>query len=146
MSDELKLRETIDKAHKRNRFWMILFPIILVGLLVVGLIVWLAIKGGIGSADVANLAGVATVLLLLPTFLFGLITLAVLIGLSFGVIKLHDLIPQAGNAIRTYLGLGRHYLRVAGDASAEPILALRGLNAKIQQIGTSLTDRFSQKG
>jgi hypothetical protein len=146
MSDALKLRETIDKAHKRNRFWMILFPIILVGLIVVGLIVWLAIKGGIGGADVANLAGVATVLLLLPTFLFGLITLAVLIGLSFGVIKLHELIPQAGNAIRTYLALGRHYLRVAGDASAEPILALRGLTAKIQQIGTSLTDRFSQKG
>ena len=146
MSNESQLRETIDKAHKRNRFWMILFPIILVGLAVVGLIVWLAIKGGVGGADVANLAGVATVLLVLPTFLFGLITLVVLIGLSIGVIKLHEFIPLAGKAIRDYLSLGRHYLRVAGDATAEPILALRGLNAKIQQIGTSLTDRFSQKG
>ena len=146
MSDEEKLRETIDKAHKRNRFWMILFPIILVGLAVVGLTVWLVIKGSVGGADVANLAGVATVLLVLPTLLFGLITLAVLIGLSIGVIKLHDLIPQGGKAIRDYLSLGQHYLRVAEDASAEPILALRGLNAKIQQIGTSLTDRFSQKG
>lgn len=146
MSDELKIRETIDKAHKRNRFWMIIFPIILVGLGVVGLIVWLAIKGGVGRADVPNLAGVATVLLVLPVLLMGLITLALLIGLSIGVIKLHELIPQAGKAIRSYLSLGQNYLRVAGDASAEPILALRGLNAKIQQIGTSLTDRFSQKG
>lgn len=146
MSDEIKLRETIDKAHKRNRFWMILFPVILIGLAVVGLIVWLAINGSVGGADVANLAGVATVLLVLPTFLFGLITLAVLIALSIGVVKLHELIPQAGKAIRDYLSLGRHYLRVAGDASAEPILALRGLNAKIKQIGNSLTDRFSQKG
>jgi hypothetical protein len=146
MSDEVKIRETIDRAHKRNRFWMILFPVILVSLAVMVLIIWLAIKGGVGRADVANLAGVATVLLFLPAFLFGLITLVVLIGLSIGVIKLHELIPQAGKAIRSYLSLGRHYLRVAGDASAEPILALRGLNAKIQQIGTSLTDRFSQKG
>ncbi len=146
MSDEIKLRETIDKAHKRNRFWMILFPVILIGLAVVGLIVWLAINGSVGGAGVANLAGVATVLLVLPTFLFGLITLAVLIALTIGVVKLHELIPQAGKAIRDYLSLGRHYLRVAGDASAEPILALRGLNAKIKRIGTSLTDRFSQKG
>ena len=146
MSDEIKLRETIDKAHKRNRFWMILFPVILISLAVVGLIVWLAINGSVGGADVANLAGVATVLLVLPTFLFGLITLALLIALTIGVVKLHELIPQAGKAIRDYLSLGRHYLRVAGDASAEPILALRGLNAKIKRIGTSLTDRFSQKG
>lgn len=146
MSDEIKLRETIDKAHKRNRFWMILFPVILIGLAVVGVIVWLAINGSVGGAGVANLAGVATVLLVMPTFLFGLITLAVLIALTIGVVKLHELIPQAGKAIRDYLSLGRHYLRVAGDASAEPILALRGLNAKIKRIGTSLTDRFSQKG
>ena len=145
MSDELKLKESIDKAHKRSRFWMIYFPI-LISLAVVGLTVWLAIKGSVGGADMENLAGVATVLLVLPTFLFGLITLVVLIGLSIGVIKLHELIPQAGKAIRGYLSQIQNYLRVAGDASAKPILALRGLNAKIQQIGTSLTDRFSQKG
>jgi len=146
MSEESILREAIDKAHRRNRFWMILFPIILVSLLIVALLIWLAIKGGAGGASTANLAGVATVLLALPLFLFGLIILALLIGLSIGMIKLHELMPQAGKVIRDYLSLGRHYLRVAGDASAEPILALRGLSAKIKQIGTSLTDRFSQKG
>ena len=146
MSDEEKLRVTIDKAHRRNRFWMILFPVILISLLVAALVIWLAVKGSVGGADTANLAGVATVLLLLPVFLFGLITLALLIGLSIGVIKLHELIPQGGKAIRNYLSLGRHYLLVAEDASAKPILALRGLSARIQQIGTSLTDRFSQKG
>ena len=146
MSEESIIREAIDKAHRRNRFWMILFPIIMVSLAVVAVVIWLAIKGGFGSADTANLAGVATVLLILPLFLFGLIVLVVLIGLSFGLFKLHELIPQGGKAIRDYLSLGRHYLRVAEDASAEPILALRGLSAKIQQIGTSLTDRFSQKG
>ncbi len=146
MTDESELRESIDKAHKRNRFWMISFPIILISLVVVGLVVWLAIKGGLGAADTANLAGVATVLLVLPVLLFGLITLAILIGLSIGVIKLHTLVPQAGKALRSYLSQGQQYLRSAGDASTKPIMALRELNAKIQQIGTSLTDRFSQKG
>ena len=146
MSEESNVREAIDKAHKRNRFWAILFPIILISLFVVGLVIWIAIKGGVGVADTENLAGVATILLVLPTFLFGLITLALLIGMIIGVIKLHEFLPQAGKAIRGYLGLGQHYLRVAQDASAEPFLALRGFNAKIQQIGTSLTDRFSQKG
>lgn len=146
MSEEPILRETIDKTYRHNRFWSILFPIILICLAVAALIIWLAIKGSLGAADTSDLAGVATVLLALPFFLFGLITLALLIGLSFGVIKLQGLVPHAAKALRGYLSQGSHYLRVAGDKSAEPILALRAMNAKIQQIGTSLTDRFSQKG
>ena len=69
MSEELILREEIEKAHKSNRFWKILFPIILISLAVITLVVWLAVKGGIGAADTANLAGVAVVLLALPFFL-----------------------------------------------------------------------------
>ena len=146
MSDEVKLREAIDKAHKSSRFWMILFPIILISLVVVGLITWLAINGNVGGADVENLAGVATVLLVLPTVLFGLITLALIIGLIIGVIKLYEFLPQAGKALRDYLRQAQHYLRVAGDASAKPIVELRAFASKIRQIRTSLTDRFSQKG
>ncbi len=146
MTDESKIREAIDKAHKRNRFWMIAFPIILISLLVVGVIVWLAIKGSLGAADTANLAGVATVLLVLPVLLFGLISLALVIVLTIGVVKLHQLVPQAGKALRGYLSQGQKYMRSAGDASTKPIMALREFNAKIQQIGTSLTDRFSKKG
>ena len=119
MSDEANLREATDNAHKRNRFWMISFPIILVSLAVVGLIVWLAIKGSLGVADTANLAGVATVLLVLPALLFGLIALALLIALTIGVVKLHELVPQAGKALRSYLSQGQQYLRSAGDASTK---------------------------
>lgn len=146
MSEEPNLRETIDKAHRSNRFWMILFPVILISLLAAAVITWLAIKGNLGSTSLENLAGVATVLLALPVFLFALITLALIIGLLIGAIKLHALVPQAGKALRGYLSIGQHYIRVAGDESAKPILSLRALNARIQQIGTSLTDRFSQKG
>ena len=146
MSDEVKLREAIDKAHKRNRFWMILFPLILTGLVVVGLITWLAINGSVGGANVENLAGVATVLLALLTFLFGLITLALIIGLIIGVIKLYEFLPQAGKTSRDCLRQAQHYLRVAGDAAVKPIVELRAFAAKIRQIRTSLTDRFSQKG
>lgn len=146
MTDESELRESIDKAHKRNRFWMISFPIILISLVVVGLVVWLAIKGSLGAADTANLAGVATVLLVLPVLLFGLIALALLIALTIGIVKLHELVPQAGKALRGYLNQGQQYMRSAADASTKPIMALREFNAKIQQIGTSLTDRFSKKG
>ena len=55
MSEESILREAIDKAHRRNQFWMILFPVILISLLVVALVVWLAVKGSVGGADTANL-------------------------------------------------------------------------------------------
>ena len=146
MSEESNLREAIDKAHKRNRFWMILFPLILVSLVLLGLTIWIAIKGGIGGTDTATLAVLATVLLVLPALLLGLLFLWLMIKMSNSLTKLQESIPRAGKGIRDYISLGHHYLRVTADASAEPILALRGLSAKIQQIGTSLTDRFSQKG
>ncbi|HPR34388.1 MAG TPA: hypothetical protein PKY64_01840 [Anaerolineaceae bacterium] len=146
MSEESNLRESIDKAHKRNRFWMILFPVILVSLVLLGLTIWIAIKNGIGGADTATLAVIATVLLVLPALLLGLLFLWLMIKMSNSLTKLQESIPRAGKSIRDYISMGKHYLRGAADASAEPILALRGLSAKIQQIGTSLTDRFSQKG
>ena len=146
MSEESNLREAIDKAHKRNRFWMILFPVILVSLVLLGLTIWIAIKNGIGGADTATLAVIAIVLLVLPTLFLGLLFLWLMIKMSNSLTKLQESIPRAGKSIRDYISMGKHYLRGAADASAEPILALRGLSAKIQQIGTSLTDRFSQKG
>ena len=146
MSKELNIREAIDKAYKRNQFWMILFPVILVSLVLLGLTAWIAIKDGIGGTDTATLAVMATVLLVLPALLLGLLFLLLMIKMSNGLNSLQASIPKAGKAIRHFISQGQHYLRVTADASAEPILALRGLNAKIQQIGTSLTDRFSQKG
>jgi len=146
MSEESNLREAIDKAHKLNRFWMILFPVILVSLVLLGLTIWIAIKNGIGGADTATLAVIAIVLLVLPTLFLGLLFLWLMIKMSNSLTKLQESIPRAGKSIRDYISMGKHYLRGAADASAEPILALRGLSAKIQQIGTSLTDRFSQKG
>lgn len=146
MVEDPKIRETIDRASQRDRFWAILFPIILFSLIAVGLIVWKALKDGFGAADTSDLAGVAVVLLSLPFFLLGLLALLLLVGLSIGIFKLRGLVPLAGSKLREYLAVGKHYLLLAEDASVKPIFELRGLKAKIDQIGTSLTDRFAQKG
>lgn len=146
MVEDPKIRETIDRASQRDRIWAILFPIILFSLIAVGLIVWKALKDGFGAADISDLAGVAVVLLSLPFFLLGLVVLLLLVGLSIGIFKLRGLVPLAGGKLREYLAVGKHYLLLAEDASVKPIFELRGLKAKIDQIGTSLTDRFAQKG
>ena len=146
MVEDPKIRETIDRASQRDRIWAILFPIILFSLIAVGLIGWIALKDGFGAADISDLAGVAVVLLSLPFFLLGLLALLLLVGLSIGIFKLRGLVPLAGSKLREYLAFGKHYLLLAEDASVKPIFELRGLKAKIDQIGTSLTDRFAQKG
>lgn len=146
MPEEKILREAMDKAHRRDRFWMILFPVILIALAAAAVIVLISVRAGGGGMGTASLAGVATVMLALPALLLGLITLALLIGLSIGVIKLQNLVPLGGKALRDYLIVGKNYLRIGSDAAAKPFLAAHALNAKIKQVGTSLTDRFSQKG
>ena len=112
-------------------------PIILFSLIAVGLIGWIALKDGFGAADISDLAGVAVVMLSLPFFLLGLVALLLLVGLSIGIFKLRGLVPLAGGKLREYLAVGKHYLLLAEDASVKPIFELRGLKAKIDQIGTS---------
>lgn len=146
MPEEATLRRDIDKAHRRDRFWAILFPVILVGLAAVALIVLLSVNAGSGGSKVAVFAGVAMVMLSLPALLFGLIKLAILIGLNVGVHKLHGLVPRGGEALRGYLKIARSYLRTGGDAAVKPVVALQSLSAKFNQIRASFSERFSQKG
>jgi hypothetical protein len=133
-------------AHKRERFWRILFPMIAAGMLLLGIMVYLAVFNHRISPSLEILAGVSVVILSLPFFLFALLKLAVLIGMIYGVGKLEPLVPAAGQRVLQLFEKARWHLRKGADISVQPILGLRETAHKLGQVKRSLQVRLMDKG
>lgn len=136
-------RKTI---HQKERFWKILFPLIVAGVLVLAIMLWLILADGHIEPDVEILAGVATVFLGLIFIVFALIKIALLVAMVFGLTKLKPVIPRAGTRLLQAFEKARWYLRKAADISVQPILSLKEGAQKFEQAKRSLEVRLLEKG
>ncbi|MCJ7584445.1 MAG: hypothetical protein MUO30_06715 [Anaerolineales bacterium] len=119
------------RAHKRQRFWQILLPIVLVSLLVVVIGVFTA------RADAVHTrlwADVATIWLVAPLMLFALLCMAVLGGMIYAVARLTQITPrytlQAQNfALRFTAGVKR-----GADVAVKPVVLLEQARAALKSL------------
>jgi len=116
------------------------------GMLLLGIMVYLAVFNHRISPSLEILAGVSVVILSLPFFLFALLKLAVLIGMIYGVGKLEPLVPAAGQRVLQLFEKARWHLRKGADISVQPILGLRETAHKLGQVKRSLQVRLMDKG
>lgn len=133
-------------AGKRRAFWQILFPVIAAGVLVIGLVVFLVFFRGEGGPSNEVLAGVATVMLILPLLLALLIKLIVLAAMIYGVTKLNSVIPGAGRTALGFMLKAQDAIRGYADKAVEPILSTQAKETSLRQVVRSFTSRFSVKG
>jgi hypothetical protein len=117
------------RAHKRQRFWQILLPIVLVSLLVVVIGVFT------DRADAVHTrlwAEVATIWLVAPLMLFALLCMTVLGGMIYAVARLTQVMPrytlQAQNiALRLMAGVKR-----GADVAVKPVVWLEQVRAALK--------------
>ena len=82
--------------HRKQRFWQILFPVIIVSVALVAGLVYLLLPTGAVGGDVAGLAQTATVLLTLPLLFMLLPLLVITIMLIILLGRLAGWLPKAG--------------------------------------------------
>jgi len=133
------------KAHKQQRTWQILFPVIFAGLIVLLIMVWLIAFDGRIHPDINNLAGVSVVLLSLPFFLFALVKLVLLVGMIYGLAKLKPLIPKAGTKILQAFETARWHIRKGADISVQPVLSLNQTSEKAKQVVRSFNNKLIKR-
>ena len=124
------------RNHRRQSFWQILFPFIVIALLVIAAGV-LAVVGGASQARVW--ADVSLIWLVVPILIFALLFLALLGGMIYLLIRLTRAIPPISARAQFY---GRRIsggVRGAADKAVQPILWL-------EQIGATLAALFRSKG
>ena len=130
------------KAHKQQRFWQIIFPVIVFSALMVAALVFLVVRNGRFSPGVAEVSGAATVLVILPVLFIALIFLVILIAIIYGLSKLKVVIPPAGLKVLQFLEKARWNIRKGADISVQPILSLRQNSERIKQVVRSLNTRL----
>jgi len=137
MNTEQKGNKTeAEFRHQRQFVWQILIPI-LAAVIVFLLIVVLSISVA-GSTPELNekWAHISTVFLLLPTFLFGLITLALVILLIWLIEKLSHKIPTYTGYIFQLSRQTRRLTDTLTTSGAEPFIRARSSLAGLARLVT----------
>lgn len=133
------------KAHKQQRTWQIIFPVVLVSILLLAGLVFLILRNGRFSPGLAEVSGAAAVLVILPVLFGSLFFLAILAFIIYGLGKLKAVIPHAGLKVLQFMEKARWKIRKGADISVQPIVSLTQNSAKAKQVIQSLNARIFDK-
>ena len=112
--------------HRRQVMRQVVLPVVLSALALVGMIVWVSIATFEQGGDVGRWAAVSTIWVIIPTLLGGLVVLAILGGLIYGMARLLNALPYYTGIAQDYIFIARGYIIRGADMVTKPILALDG--------------------
>ena len=133
------------KAHKQQRFWQIIFPVVVFSVIMLAGLVFLIIRNGRYSPGISEISGAAAVLIILPVLFIALVNLVLLVGIIYGLVKLKPMIPPKGLKVLQFMENARWNIRKGADISVQPILSLRQNSEKTKQFVRSLKTRLFDK-
>ncbi len=140
MDDERKPRrqlrdEEVRSAYRRQVWLQVYLPLILftTALIAVVALLWV---GGVGDTRVW--ADTALILVLIPTFVLGLILLALLLALAVLIGKLIGIIPEPAYQVSTFMRMVERQVKRITDLVLEPVKIFSALVASLKEIVNSL--------
>jgi hypothetical protein len=122
-------------VHRREVRWQITVPLILGGLVIVALAVWAGVTGRPAQATWAD---ISLIWLIIPTCVFGLITLLLLGGLTYGLVRLIQKLPGWMLSLQGMVYNLGVLVRRLDDRIVAPILRVRGWLASLQTLRRKL--------
>jgi hypothetical protein len=121
------------RNNQQESFWQIMFPLILGGLIILGLGAWI-IWTAAGEGSVRQAADVSTVLLVIPVLVFALIPLALFGAGAYGIYRLRGVLPPYFQKVLQFIESIRAAVGKAADKSVEPIYSLGGILAAVRYL------------
>jgi hypothetical protein len=125
--------------HRQQRFWQIIFPIILVSLVLLAGLVYLFLPAAGAGGNLGAQAETATVVLVLPLLFFLLPALVLLIVAIVLLGKLAGWLPKASLQAFTFAEKAQNVIRKGSSVAAAPIFFVRQKQAQMQQLARSLS-------
>ena len=122
------------KIH-RHQFWLQIFlPMLVTTLFIIAVATLTSLATFGENGDVSRWAAISTIWLVIPIMLFGLIFLAILVGLVY-------LLARGLKATPLYTAIAHYYVNQATDATKEfsdkatsPVLYISGITASIKTL------------
>ena len=121
------------RAHKRDVFWQITFPLI-VGLLFVLLLAGLTLVAATGGGSVGQAADASLIFLIIPLMLVTVIFTLIFGALAYGMMKFNGILPLYTRRAQDAFEQIRQQARSGSDKAAAPFLKLHGLLASLRAL------------
>lgn len=110
--------------HRRQVMRQIILPVALSALSLVAIVVWVSYATFNQGGDVGRWAAISTIWVIIPMLVGGLVVLAILGGLIYGMARLLNALPYYTGIAQDYIFIARGYIMRAADMSVKPILKL----------------------
>jgi len=120
--------------HRRQFWWQILLPIILAVVLIVVVAVLMSIATLNGTGDSARWAAISTIWLLIPVMFFGLLLLAILVGLVYLLARTLHVAPPYFSLALTYVNRAASAIKNFSNAVVKPFIFLDSLGASLKAV------------
>jgi len=135
-------RAQIATEHSRQRFWQVLFPVVLASLLVISLLGYFIFSSRGNGVLLEQMGGVAAIILILPALLGLFLALVFLAVLIFLTTKLTGIIPDLAKQAVYAFAQARTEIQKISDGATDPIIKLKQYSAKLNQLFESLHKRI----
>ena len=121
-------------VHRRQFWWQIFLPISLAIVLIIVVAVLLSISAFNGSGDSVRWAAISTMWLLIPVMFFGLLLLALLVGLVYLLARMLDIVPHYSSLALYYVNRAASQIKGVSSAAAKPFIFIDSLGASLKEI------------
>lgn len=131
------------RRHKRQRFWQILLPVILGGLITLSVAVLMAatIAGVPTGLNESQGADTSLIWIIIPLMLAALVFALILMGLIYGIAKLLNILPGYAQLVQYYVRLAADKIQSGAKQAPAPIIKLESLSASVGAFFTALFGR-----
>jgi predicted PurR-regulated permease PerM len=119
------------RRHRRETWWQIWFPLLL-AIAAVGFGVNYLLDSGAGNTE--SVSQIATMMLVLPLLVIGIILLVLLGGLIYGIASLMNWLPPNAFWLQRQIQRINHRVLQATNIAAEPILRLESWSSALRRV------------
>ncbi|MCL4559401.1 MAG: hypothetical protein M1281_02150 [Chloroflexi bacterium] len=116
------------RLHLRQTWLQILLPILAAVLIFIALAV---LVGLAPNLQVSRYSNISLILLIIPTFLVGMIFLAIMAGGIYAISRLLNAIPPYAHLAQMYIEAFGRAIKRAADLSASPVISVESIAASI---------------
>lgn len=115
--------------HRREVLWQIWLPVIILILAFVSLAVLTAVGTARNPNNGTHWSSISIIILILPLIPAGLIMLAILIVMIYGIAKTLQILPTYSLIARTYIFQLYFFILVWADRLVQPVLWIKSASA-----------------
>lgn len=121
------------KAHKREAFWQITFPLI-VGAVIVLILSILTVIAATSEGRITQAGDAALIILIVPLMMVTILFTIIFAAFAFGIIKLNQTLPIYTRQAQDFFAMLRQRVVAGSDKAIEPILRIQSFFASLKAL------------